>query len=337
MKIVQQTVPVDITNIKEFLDLLAQSAFIDIETTGLGHFHKLVIVGMVRLLPNYKAEVTQFFNDDGKSERELLQALIDYLKKTGVNILLSYNGDAFDLPFLNARLVKHHFSFTLNKQLNIDILKIARQNKALFGNAKLNLKHIESYLGIARTDTISGKESVELYRHYLTLKLAAHPIIEELEALEYVILHHNFDDLVNMLPLTALLKFGKNIPFTSDLHHQIMAHHAIWYLTVIDLTGSNLVLQFDTHGFELTPDIEKNDLGIRFAKTGFRLSITADIVTLDGPQGKLIMLNTLRIFNKDIMMLSDNEKYQYVLKVEDQWLTEHLTSFIQYCFDTYAR
>lgn len=338
MKIIKNTAVVDTSQIQPFLKLLNRSAFIDIETTGLGHYNKLVIIGIVQLISDHSAEVIQYFNDDGRSEYAMLQALIDYFQLSNREIMLSYNGDAFDFPFLNARFSKHQIPYCINKRLNIDLLKIARQNKAQFGNEKLNLKRIEQYLGIERTDTISGKESVERYQQYLRLKSnssSTAPSSETaLNELTSIILHHNYDDLVNMIPLTALLSLANNLPLITGLSYPADENQQ-WFLTALKIEHTRLFLQLDTQYSNQFCDIEKHSVGLSFLKTDNHTTITADIVRLDGPQGELIILNVFSIFEIDIQSLPDSRKIDYIMCLNGQWQYQNLQWFIDYCFKTF--
>ncbi|MBS7528551.1 ribonuclease H-like domain-containing protein [Fusibacter paucivorans] len=334
MKIIKNSAAVDTSQLQAYLALLQNAAFIDIETTGLGHYHKIVIIGIVQLVSDHSVEIIQFFNDDGISEYAILQALIEHFHVSEQAIMLSYNGDAFDFPFLNARYAKHQIPFRINKRLNIDLLKIARQNKARFGNGKLNLKHIEEFLGIQRTDTISGKESVELYQRYLKLKSSTPQPMELLSELEHIILHHNYDDLINMVPLSALLSLSNDLVLIQNLAYRD-PHDIQWYLTALSIEGTHLHFQLDTHFINQPYNIEKNSVGISFVKCETHLAITADAVSIDGPQGELAILNVFSIFNFDFQSLPDSNKMDYVMSLNGQWQYHNIGWFIDYCFKAF--
>ena len=69
---------------------------------------------------------------------------------------------------------------------NIDILKLIKPFKEKLSLSDCKLKTIEKYLGIYREDTISGKESVDLYKDY-TLN-------QDINLKEKILLH-NYEDI----------------------------------------------------------------------------------------------------------------------------------------------
>ena len=174
--------------------------FIDIETNGLSHKHKLVIIGLIIYSAhNSYSELIQLFNNDFSSEREMLHELKQIIAIYDIDYYISFNGNAFDFPFLNARYQHYKIDYALPKAANIDLLKIARMNQKQLNLPDFKLKTVEQYVGINRTDVISGKDSIVLFDAYMESKS---------DALKNIILLHNYDDLVNMVPL---LKLTENI------------------------------------------------------------------------------------------------------------------------------
>lgn len=159
---------------------------IDIETTGLAHKNRIILIGCIYLseLESSGSPIRmQWFNDDGRSEAEILNGLVTFFKKHPVHYIITFNGDAFDIPFINARLLHHAITQQLGKHKSIDVMKMAKARLKL---PHYTLKDVERTLGIQRTDTISGRESVELYYRYLS---APTPEIKDL------IMRHNREDI----------------------------------------------------------------------------------------------------------------------------------------------
>ena len=133
---------------------------------------------------NNKTIIKQFFANTEDDEKELLLSFVDNIKNYKNHI--TFNGLTFDIPFLNARLKKHNIDFSICKNNDIDILKLIKPFKEKLSLSDCKLKTIEKYLGIYRKDTISGKESVDLYKDY-TLN-------QDINLKEKILLH-NYEDI----------------------------------------------------------------------------------------------------------------------------------------------
>ncbi|MBN2795235.1 MAG: ribonuclease H-like domain-containing protein [Clostridia bacterium] len=166
---------------------------LDIETTGLSPaFSQIILIGLIHY--NNGWQLTQIFCDHTNEEADLLQHLLEILKKD--HLIVTYNGHAFDLPFINKRLEHHQFKRQLNLYKHFDLYRVVRASKKALGLPNYKLKTIEEYLGIYREDQISGKESVELYFQFMH---------QPNEKLRDIILLHNADDIRYMLPTLGIL------------------------------------------------------------------------------------------------------------------------------------
>jgi len=172
-------------------------AFFDIETTGLSPVHNSCILGGVLFIEGDRGECVQIFAEKETEERELLQEYCALLSKA--DILISYNGNRFDLPFLSARLSALGLPRLLNTPHSFDLYRAVNVYSP-FRSFLPNLKQktLESYLGISeeRKDLIDGQQSVERYREYLCAPS---------QALKEEILLHNRDDLMQLSRLMVVL------------------------------------------------------------------------------------------------------------------------------------
>ncbi len=166
--------------------------FLDIETTGINPaFNKVVLAGIL-VVKNDTLISKQLFAEKKEDEEPLLSKLAEILSKS--DLIINYNGTSFDIPFLNKRFEKNGINFSISKHASFDLYRIIKN----YGYIKLQdfkLKTIEEFLGIHRTDTISGKESVALYNEYIKTK---NPAYKEKICL------HNFEDiyyLTKILPI----------------------------------------------------------------------------------------------------------------------------------------
>ena len=164
------------------------TAYLDIETTGLSE----------------AAEVTVLSLYDGKEVRVYISGrnLDDFLDDVGrYSVLVTYNGMAFDIPFLRRALHAHL------PQAQIDL----RYALARLG-CRGGLKGSEKQLGIARgaLDTVNGAAAVLLWREY-----QHHGDERLLETL----LAYNIEDTVNLERL-LVEAYNRNVaatPFAADL------------------------------------------------------------------------------------------------------------------------
>lgn len=168
----------------ELIDIPPNHFVFDIETTGLNsNYCKVILIGILFNQGN-KTIIKQFFANSEDDEKELLLSFVDNIKNYKNHI--TFNGLNFDIPFLNNRLKKHNVDFSLSKNDDIDILKLIRPFKENLSLSDCKLKTIEKYLGIERADTISGKESVELYKEFENT--------QDIKLKEKILLH-NYEDI----------------------------------------------------------------------------------------------------------------------------------------------
>jgi len=142
-------------------------AFLDTETTGLaggtGTYAFLVGVG------RYQSEtfrLAQFFMRDPGEEPALLSALTEFLQPC--QVLVTFNGKAFDVPLLNARYTLQGESPPLTSAAHLDLLLLARRlwRERLPSRA---LAYLETHiLGATRTqEDVPGWVIPSLYFDYL--------------------------------------------------------------------------------------------------------------------------------------------------------------------------
>jgi len=170
---------------------------IDIETTGLHpNFAKVILGGL--LTPEHKqAKVVQYFADERNDEAALLKEYGNALASS--DVLITYNGHRFDLPFLKHRFRRHGLDLDLDTVQSFDLYRALHYySKMREILPDLKQKSIEAFLGLSplREDEISGGESVDLYNEYMRSRSTS--------ALEKVLLH-NRDDLVQLASIIRVL------------------------------------------------------------------------------------------------------------------------------------
>lgn len=164
------------------------TAYIDIETTGLSEDADLTTIAL------YDGKEVRYYVN-GRNLDEFLDHIYNY------KVLVSYNGKAFDIPFL-----ERYFRIQLN-HAQIDL----RYVLARLG-FKGGLKGCEKMLGISRggLDGVDGYFAVLLWQEYEKYN--------DEKALE-TLLAYNIEDTVNLETL-MVKAYNLNVagtPFSSDL------------------------------------------------------------------------------------------------------------------------
>jgi hypothetical protein len=127
----------------------------------------------------------------------MLDAYLTALSKA--DVLITYNGASFDLPFLNFRGKKHRLQWDLDSLQSLDLYRALHYHSKLRDILpNLKQKTVETFLGLStcREDEISGRESVELYEQYL--------VTGSKSAYDKILLH-NRDDLVQLASIAKIL------------------------------------------------------------------------------------------------------------------------------------
>lgn len=176
----------------------------DIETTGLYPKHdKIILIGFVHIIPGYNdGELVQFFAETPEEEKDILLNTTHEVSES--DILITYNGRSFDVPFLDTRCKK--YSIHSKNIFNLDLYQLVRNYSTLKNVlGSLSQKSMEGFMQIEhlRADEISGGESVNLYNEYTANDSASFRSEELLKK----ILLHNRDDVLQLTRLISLLKY----------------------------------------------------------------------------------------------------------------------------------
>lgn len=128
-------------------NLKKDECILDIETTGLdSNRDSLVVLGLIYFNMD-KFYIDQYF---AKNDNEEVKLLKIYKEKIKDKKLITYNGDIFDLPFLNIRLIKNNLDLVFPD--NKDIYKIIKSKRKLIEFESMKLSNIEKRFGIKRND-----------------------------------------------------------------------------------------------------------------------------------------------------------------------------------------
>lgn len=200
---------------------------LDIETTGLNPSRNKFILGGCFDLQ--EKTMHQFFAESRSEEAVSLEAF--YEKISDFDMVITYNGKHFDMPFIAKRMQNYNMSGMMPYNLDLYLLLNGHSPIKKFV-PNLKQKTVENYMGLwqTRADEISGAESVELYNKYEKTGDAE---------LEHKILLHNSDDV---LQLTRLIKVIGKCDFHKAMYHM---GFPVWN-GAIDISGNHKPLRLIT-------------------------------------------------------------------------------------------
>ena len=162
----------------------ASLLFFDIETTGFsGDFCTVYLIGCV-FYKEGRAHFIQWFADTKASEAQVIQSFFSFLKD--YSVLVHFNGDTFDIPFLMKRCRALKLPCDFSGVESVDIYKRIKPWKKHLGLENLKQKTIEGFLSICREDHFDGGQLISVYEDYLKTRD---------ENLLRLLLLHNEEDL----------------------------------------------------------------------------------------------------------------------------------------------
>jgi uncharacterized protein YprB with RNaseH-like and TPR domain len=188
-------------------------AFLDTETTGLftGLSTYAFLTG-VGSIDNGGFRLRQFFMRDYSEEASLLARLAEYLAQ--FDVLITYNGKAYDQPLLEAR-----FRMARRHGAPLDPLSRLEHLDLLFGARRLWKLRLEScrlvdlenqILGVEREGDLPGAMIPYYYFDYLRMQQAFRLV---------PIFHHNAMDILSLACLTAVVSLAYRAPEQADFRH----------------------------------------------------------------------------------------------------------------------
>lgn len=179
-------------------------AFFDIETTGFDkETDKVILISLGYFNESDTFKIKQYYADNLEDEKQVLNLFKEDLNK--FDKWCSYNGLAFDEPFIKRRMKFNKIDFK-SPERHIDLYRLIKPYQKQLGMERCNLKSVEKYIGVEREDKIDGGISVELYYEFLN---------SGDEGIKETILLHNYEDVLNLPKIfTLVYKVGENSPIS---------------------------------------------------------------------------------------------------------------------------
>lgn len=276
--------------------------FFDIETTGLSSkTARIYLIGCVFYQNgwNYK----QWFLDDVNEEKDLLLDFYEFAKD--FDTLVHFNGNTFDIPFINDRFQKYAQHKNLNHFHSVDFYRLLKplRNALSLPNAKQ--KTFETLLEGTRKDQMDGRLLIAVYKNWLE---------HHDETGLSLLLLHNLEDIKNLPRLYLLL----------SLKELFCEQSSRWIdsdsISAQCSDSKNYKQEFCrklTISFCLTPDFPLHNLCFQSVKNGTHLTVRDRqlFLTVTSPDGWFHLY------------YSDYKNYYY-LPEEDQAIHKSLASYV---------
>ncbi len=246
--------------------------FFDIETTGLSIYNaEIYLIGAV-FMENGRWVLRQWLSDSFSSEEKILRSFLDVAASRPVWV--HYNGDTFDVRFIQEAVRQYGLSFDFDRIQSIDLYKCVQKLKHLLPLTGTRQKNVEAFLGINREDRYSGGELIRVYHEYLEAK--------DEERLSLLFLH-NHDDLLGLLSLTPVL-FYRDAMSSSTFN-----------VLEVNTDGGRWILRAEVPGI-FPVEVE------RTLENGMSLRLSDSLMTLSVP----VRSGTLRHY------FTDHQHYYYL-------------------------
>ena len=180
----------DLRNISSLEEML----LFDIETTGLKkESTQLYLIGCVYYQNGHWFTI-QWLTENASDEFDVLEEFLDFAQS--YNVLVHFNGDGFDLPYLQYKADYYQLGIDFGKFRSFDIYKRAKKSRKMLAMKSMSQKSIEQFLGIYREDQLNGGLLIPVYYNYEKTNS---------KELERLLLLHNYDDLQGMLKILPIL------------------------------------------------------------------------------------------------------------------------------------
>ena len=199
---------------------LEKVLFFDIETTGFtARTSDLYLIGCA-FYSEDSWRIIQWFAESPADQAQILTEFFEFSKN--YETLLHFNGNNFDLPYVNQKCEMLSLPFQFDHLSGIDLFRRVNPYKFLLKLPNCKQKSIEKFLGIEREDIYSGGDLIALYKEYVE-----DPDEDKLHTL----LLHNSDDVKGMLEILPILSYD-------DLFNQPLKAKKVQANYYKDVTGA---------------------------------------------------------------------------------------------------
>lgn len=290
-------------------NLKENEIILDIETTGLdSSSDQLVLLGIIAY-ENEKCYIKQYFAEDNQEEKRLLEI---YLNLVMDKTIINFNGDIFDIPFLNNRLVANEL-FPVFPD-SYDILKEISSKRKFFVFESMKLIDLEKKIGIFRDDP----------SRYKVISKLTDDIIKRDKPKPIMI--HNENDLIATEKLANISDYF-NEELSINLSNNKITLNSSWInndIAKFVLTSESSIANsyFNGPNYELRIEEDKIDINLQVLYGMF-----------DENTKGFVALNTFNLSNKTnlnvdpkLFVIKENYTYNYknILNLSKKIIETHL-------------
>ena len=229
----------------------------DIETMGFMPHRDIMISAS---FCESDGTVVQYFTESPEKESEMIQKTVDKLRS--YDAIITYNGDSFDIGFVQIRAKKYGIDFDTKSFWSIDLYKwLKKYWPAAKTMPSLKQKAVEEYMGLSkeRTDEIGGGECISLYNLWLFNGDAS---------AKAKILLHNADDVRQLKKISDRSTF---LPFNKIAFENGFGNKK-YLIKSIEL-GKQLVITAETRCINLPVSIFESDYSAEYTPDTGKLLI----------------------------------------------------------------
>ena len=168
----------------------------DIETTGLKkEYCRVYLIGCA-YIESDGWHIRQWLTQEVADEINVLKAFGNFA--CGFKLLVTFNGERFDIPFVDFRNRYYGLDSKISGFESLDIYKEIKPAKKLLGAKSFSQKSVEGIMGIRRDDKLDGGLLIPYYYEYEVTKSPEN---------EKLLLLHNFEDVLGMGKILPVLNY----------------------------------------------------------------------------------------------------------------------------------
>lgn len=142
-----------------------QPVFYDIETTGLSRTSTFLYLIGAAAIEDGSWQLCQWMAEKPEEEPAVLKAFSEFLSP--YNSIVSYNGDHFDKPYLEARGALYGLSSLFDGKVSLDLYLQLKPLKKLLKLPQMKQPDLEDFLGVSKRVCCDGRECIRLYKDFL--------------------------------------------------------------------------------------------------------------------------------------------------------------------------
>lgn len=268
--------------------------FFDIETTGFSRqYCNVYLIGCMYYSGN-DLMYCQWLAENFNEEANILMAFHKFLQK--FNTIIHFNGNSFDMPFLQERGEKYKLDFCFDKYNSIDIYKPLSKLNHILKLENQKQKTFEKYLGLQREDQFSGGDLIEVFKHYVESKD---------DRLIYPLLLHNLEDVLYMGSLTSLFAISDFF----EHKYSVNTYEFKEYTSITEDKETELIIILDL----------ENCLPAK-------ISYNYNHISLQAFENKAQL--SIKVTSGTYKYFFDNYKDYYYLTLEDKAIHKSVASFV---------